>query len=542
MRKESFFFILLFLLYGCAKQPFASLILDERLMLDQQSTSLSSLYISIEPKMLDSIHQTQSIKAFAEAVLVTADSDTLYEGDLEIKTRGNSTFLNARRKPYSITFSYRKRFEGLYEDKSFTLLPNNYDRFSHISNALAFDLAHSINLPAPKYTFIQLFLNGEYKGIYQMTNKIEVDRQMLPIRSLTKENKLLNPLKQNKYPAFSDVKNGIGAFRKGVILDNNPVDISGGYLLDHTCGTDQYKKSPSGFISDAYEMIRIRAPKHASKEEVNYIANFYNQTEAAVYSPDGYNPHTGKHYSQYLNLESFSKYYLIQELLQHVDAGANSFMMYKDADDEDSLLQAGPIWDFDLFSPTDESSIRRLYAAAKIGESAKPSSGGLLYHLWQHEDFRQSVKEIYIQEVYPALNSLIESNYFDSLQELVAIDDKEIRSYLRKRSDFLYWLWTTDTADIICVQVVNSSKYERAISFYAQKSEGIRLPHYPVVYNRDPIITWHLIGEETPLPPDTVFYSNQQVEMHYIEPSWFEVQFRRIKKRLHKMTESMMSR
>jgi len=219
-----------------------------------------------------------------------------------------------------------------------------------------------------------------------------------------------------------------------------------------------------------------------------------------------------------------------------VDAGANSFMMYKDADETDSLLYAGPIWDFDLFVPmSSNSGIHRIYAGAKIGGRNDSLSGGLLYHLLKHEDFQSIVREEYFCDVLPAVNRLLDNNYFDSLQALIDVDSEEMSAYLRERSDFLSWLWKSDTTDVVCVQVINSSQYERAISIFGTKTSGVRLPLYPVVYNHDPELTWHLAGNSTPLPYDTVFYTNQQVEMHFREPTPYEVQIRRIKKKLRKM-------
>lgn len=516
----------------------------ERLALDKQAGTLPSLYLTIDSEMLDSIHHTQKVKATAEAYLVTAENDTLYEGDIKIKTRGNSTFAKpefANKKSYSIKFPKRTQILGLENDRSYNLLANYTDGTRYLSNPFAFDLARIVGLPAPKYTHLHLYCNGVYKGIYQITNKTDAIPQTVSITDLSKENKILNPYKQSSYPHFPAENEEQLVTRRGVYLDENPEDISGGYLIEHCyTGRVPYLKSPSGFMSDQGETFRIRSPKYASFEEVEYIADFYNQLEGAIYSPTGYNPTTGKHYSQYIDVESFAKYYIIQELMPHCDAGNNSFFMYKDVDSVDSLLYAGPVWDLDLYSfsnPLSTQCYNTLYVSAWNREK-----GGMYYYLWQHSDFRDEVVRAYTREVYPQVKDILQSNYMDSLQNVLNVQLPEFKEALQKRSDFLYWLWTADSSDIVCVQIVNQFAYavdfldgRSKINLYGSTSEGIRLPQFPIINNGDPTITWHLVGDSVPLPADTIFYTNQNVEIRLKYPSKLEVQRRRIKKKLRKV-------
>ena len=267
-----------------------------------QGSILPSLYISLPTEQLDSILNDRDVEVPAEALLITADNDTLYEGSLShIKTRGTTSFLRAEeKKPFTRNLPKKQSWLGLDKSEHFVLLANAFDE-SHIRNAIAFDLAHDIGLPAPHYTYLSLYINGEYKGLYQMTNKVEVNKHTLNLTNLDKLNKQANPRPLKEYALFSDSSDKQIVVRKGALLECNPEDISGGYLFD-MCGVDWiYVKSPSGFASDAGDYLRIRSPKYASPAEVDYIATFYNQTEAAIISDDGYNPETNKHYSEYID-------------------------------------------------------------------------------------------------------------------------------------------------------------------------------------------------------------------------------------------------
>lgn len=529
------------LLSGCTSQQIEEYFFNRRLERDHKAVDLPSLFMEMDPVMLDSIHQSQRIKVNADAVLVDASNDTLYEGEVRFKTRGNASFYNSPfKKPYTITFPYKQHLFDLYPDKSYTLLTNNSLGDRYMSNALAFELARAIGLPTPKAMHIHLYINNRYRGIYQLTNKIAIHPEYLPLHSLSKDNKSLNSIPPQSAPAYNIDEKGIKAYRKGVSLEINPDDITGAYLLDHSYGYS-YDKAPSGFYSNHGLPYRIRAPKYASEAEVNYIAEFCNQMEDAVYSRDGYNTQTGKYYTQYINIESFAKYYLIQELLVHHDAGAGSFIMYKNANDTDSLMYAGPVWDFNGFRG-DFDFINALYASEKIGTDK--NRYGLLYYLCQHPDFYEKVKEIYIQELYPAINELFEHNYFDSLQTLLVLNDTTIASFVRQRSDFLYWLYTADSTDIVQVKIHNTETgmgqdrtYLRTtISFYGNKKDGVKLPAFSYLNLKAPTPeNYYLLDLDVALPKDTVFYSNQSMTIKWKNPSKFEVLCRQIKRMMQKI-------
>ena len=530
--------MLVFLCNGCNKYT-SDRIAEERLALDRQASTLPSLYITIDSDRLDSIHNSQKVKTAAEAYFVTADNDTIYEGDIKIKTRGNSSFSVENKKPYSITFPQKIQIFGLQKDKSYNLLANWTDGLHYLNNPFAFDLAQTVGLPVPKYTHLHLYCNGVYKGIYQMTNKADAIPQTVSITDLSKENKILNPDKQSCYPKFPDDNCKQTPYRRGVLLDEEPEDVTGGYIIEHNrTGDFPLLKSPSGFTSNAGDGFRIRVPKYAGKREVDYIETFYNEVEDAIWSLDGYNSQTGKHYSQYIDVSSFAKYYIIQELLQHYDACQNSFMMYKDADRIDSLLYAGPIWDFDIFSYNNPYFKNTLYVCSWYGES-----GGIFYHLYQHEDFRNIVAKTYIEDVYPTVQNMLHSNYLDSLQEILNVYIPEFKNGVQQRSDFLYKLWISDPDDIISIQIVNTCPYRwgcvgerQKVLILGDKSEGVMLPSYfPIIDNGDPTISWQLVGDSVPLPPDTIFFTSQEVEIRFEYPSKLEFWRRRIKKKLRKI-------
>ena len=528
------------------------------------SSVLPSLFISLPTKQLDSILNDRNVEVPAEALLITADNDTLYEGSLShIKTRGNTSFLRAEeKKPFTIKLPKKQSWLGLDKSEHFVLLANAFDE-SHIRNAIAFDLAHDIGLPAPKYTYLSLYINGEYKGLYQMTNKVEVNKHTLNLTNLDKLNKRANPRPPKEYALFSDSSDKQIVVRKGALLECNPEDITGGYLFD-MCGIDWiYVKSPSGFVSDAGDYLRIRSPKYASPAEVDYIATAYNQMEAAIISSDGYNPVTNKHYSEYIDTESFALVYLVNELLLNQDGGLSSLFFYKDSDSLDSKLYSGPIWDFDRsIGNTISSDIElimpnELFVNAKHGKKEEPRSRGIFYHLWKHEDFQERVKELYYQTISPSCHKYIESGTIDSLVECLSEDaDRDSRLYgtrknmdyhsvtrktldfLQKRLAFFDWYFSASPEDIITINFQSNQvgAHHRNLQIFYPVGEPITvipsLNSHPKKYSREPDFELYIAGTDSIVPDNTVFNSAKTLELRLHEPTWKEAQKRRIRKKL----------
>ena len=539
--------ILAFTFMGCHKKE------------QHGSPTLPSLHLTMTSMQLDSILADRDNKVSAFAVLIDANGDTLYEGDLtHIKTRGNTSF-KEHKKPFTIKFPQKQKLFGLEKNRSFVLLANACDE-SHIRNAIGLDLARAFGIPASRYAYLTLYINGTYKGLYQMTNKVDVGKRALDITDLDDLNELANPKPLKEYTWYGDGRKKQVIQRKGVLLERDPDDITGGYLLDNTGDNTFYSKSISGFASDADDNIQIRSPKYASPQEVNYIAGLYNEMEKAVHSPDGINPETSRHYSEYIDVESFARYYLLNELLYNLDGGWASFMMYKDTDSIDPKIYAGPAWDYDKvldnpsFSANKIIQPNELFVNEKIQKIGIVHSEGLLYCLCQHDDFQQTIKSIYTNSIGPACHQYLESNTIDSLITLLGHEaDKDnqthnIRSskdyenattiatdFLIKRVDFFDWFYSSTKDEQIHVTCkTKNSSLHKVRQFYFPIGEAIHVPQIEKLYNHTPIYEMYYAGTDSIVTEGTIFHESQELELRKRPPTKHEVQMRRIKKKLAK--------
>lgn len=520
------------------------------------------MYLTIDPLQKDSIFADREHRAKAFVTIISEENDTLLESNLQIKTRGNSTF-RFDKKSFSLKFPKRAKILGLDKSKSFVLLANSMDP-TFIHNAVAFDLARAIDLPAPKYTYIRLYINNDYIGLYQMTNKVEVNKHSLNITNLEKANKQCNPAPISSYTRFcygnAKMNNGVAYNRekgsiKGVLLDHTPDDISGGYIIDNSGFDWVYIKSPSGFVSAAGDPVRIRSPKYASPEETAYIATVYNRMESAILSADGINSETGKHYSEYMDMPSFVRYYLIQELIENVDAGKSSFYMYKYCDAVSTKIFVGPVWDCDnSFGATIFPSCnnpRALYAASQQGDMGEPHSGNLLYHLYQHKEFRDSVRQVYFSELRPAVLQYLNENKIDSLAAGIGFYAKnevtdharqinQMKQFLTDRLDYLDWVWSTPEEEMICVIVQfnyqNGCDNDRWVRFYMPPNQPATFQPVGEPYNASPRPNgWHYKNTDAKVLDNTISHDGDTIYQQMRNPTWREVQQRRIVKKWHKI-------
>lgn len=520
---------------------------------------ISSIHIEIEESELEVIREDRSYTANVTVQIIAKDGSVEYEGVGGLKTRGNSTW-DVDKKPFTLKLPKKEVLFGLERGKDYTLLANSFDE-SFIRNALAFEVSRCMGLPAPYYEFVSLYVNDDFQGLYQMVNKVDVGVDGVNIADLNKGNKAVNENELKKYPSFLVGDSCVIGQRKGRELEAEPEDISGGYLLDVTDISDSYLRSISGFVSDSGTMVRLKSPEQASKNEVEYISDVFNQMETALMCPSGYHPIIGKHYSEYLDVESFARYYLVQEVVMNADAGLCSFYVYKDVDSIDSRFHAGPVWDFDysLNTPLWQGFWQcefEMFAEAHT----RFGKGGLLFHLCNKADFKELVKEQFNNKLNHALDSLIQSSYLDSLYVLLKEEaDKDyelfpehrqsksyaeaverVRGFMTKRVEFLKWLWTSEEKDMVCVECKTKNDlpflvFERMVRFYGTKESGIRLPDFD--YYKPTSIDaksprWYYTGTNRLVGKRDCLKENQQIDLRMVKPTYYEKLVRRCKRLL----------
>ena len=223
-----------------------------------------------------------------------------YSGTAKIKGRGNSTWEWYDKKPYKIKLDEKSKLLGLEKAKDWNLLAN-YRDLTDLMNAYAFELARGMGMPYTNHTrFVELFLNGDYIGLYQLTEKIEVD------------------------------KNRVNISEEGGLLLS--LDLDDGPSLSPDAGDN--------FWSRIYGLpVCVKYPKEPSAERLDSIRSDLSILEKAIQQ------HNYPLVDSLMDIPSFISLLQLHEYLYNVELQApRSVYLFKD---KDGKYTWGPMWDWD---------------------------------------------------------------------------------------------------------------------------------------------------------------------------------------------------
>lgn len=216
---------------------------------------------------------------------------------MRIKIRGNTSAYKEK-KPYKIDLEKKAdllfRGNESFADKDWVLIDDGSDWFA---NPTGFKVSELMNLPwVPAYTFVNLILNGDYKGIYMLTEAV----------------------KRN-----ADCR-----------ID---VDKNTGFIIERDAywwNEDLYFKSSQG---QEYT-FKYPKSKNVTPAQLSYINEFVNQMEASIA--------TGT-YDEYIDVESFARWLLVHEIVGSGDAGGSNIFLMKKDNSPESKLTFSNVWDLD---------------------------------------------------------------------------------------------------------------------------------------------------------------------------------------------------
>ena len=224
-----------------------------------------------------------------------------------IKVRGRSSNFASPKKSFRIKFASKQKILDIKgKEKKWTLIANHFDR-SFLRNFLAFKISDLIGLKfSPRCRPVDVLINGNYRGTYYICDKLEVGKNRLNITKM-EETDITEP------------------------------NISGGYLLE----IDASSRRGGGnsiFKTDKGINGKIEYPKEdkITSEQKTYIVQKLNKFEDEVYNG----------ILDSIDLESYSKYFLVEEFCADPDHVFSSFYFHKERNDDKFYF--GPVWDFDL--------------------------------------------------------------------------------------------------------------------------------------------------------------------------------------------------
>ena len=251
------------------------------------------------------------------------DSGNVYQGIAGIEIRGSYS-ATLPQKPFGIETrdiqgnNNNVPLFGMPQENDWILLANYNDK-TFLRNVLAFDLFEKMGHYSPRTKLCEVVINDIYNGIYVFTEKIKRDNGRVDISKLD--------------------------------LDDNAGDsLTGGYIfrVDYWNGNNSWVSNYNNpnFPNDEVRFV-YNYPDYdeISIQQKNYIQTLVGDFEDALWGSDFDDPVFG--YRPFINTRSFIDYFIVNEFARNVDGFKKSRNFHKDKSSKDSLIYAGPVWDFD---------------------------------------------------------------------------------------------------------------------------------------------------------------------------------------------------
>lgn len=443
-----------------------------------QSDRLPSMHLDVQSGSMDWIHQVKGNQEAGNLRLYSQAGELTWSGRIEsIRGRGNTSW-EQDKKSYSMTLAVEADLLGMGQAAEWVLLANALDP-SHLRNKAVYDLAAETGMAyTPDCQWVDLYLNGDYAGLYLLSERNEIHPQRVDLQE------------------------------------------TGSFLM---CRETQWRlisQNHPHITLDSGASLRIQ-DSGLTKADLRRI---WQPAENAILAEDGMDPLTGSTWQELIDLDSWVMDYLTGEIFGNVDAGTISAYFYRDGSDPAGKICAGPVWDYDL-SMGSRDTWQTQTVQAFFGDKA---------HIWSQEDttwfywlnrkpeFQNRVKELY-QTVYrPLVQELLDTGldaYAAQIQRSASLDQRRwgtagageetayIRRYLTERLAFLDSLWMENTQ--YYKVLVNRNDLSSALCHAVLPGETVpALPEYEEAWD---VLGWYDAATEQPFDPTQPIYQDTVV-------------------------------
>ena len=259
---------------------------------------------------------------------VENQTDSLnYQGYAGIELRGSSSQMFPKK---SYGFETWDVF-GQQIDTSLLGMPSesdwilnaNYSDKTLCRNILAYQTWMNMGHYATRYRNVELVLNGEYMGVYILSEKIKRDKNRVNIAKLKPD-------------------------------QNTSDEVTGGYILkiDKSTGSggDGWVSPFPPPVNPDGQTIYIQYDYPKSEDitdpQKSYIQSYVTTFETVLNGPNFADTTTG--YRKYTDEASFFDYFLANEVSKNVDGYRLSTFFHKERDSKGGKIRMGPVWDYDI--------------------------------------------------------------------------------------------------------------------------------------------------------------------------------------------------
>lgn len=275
---------------------------------------------------------------------------------LQIKARGNWTRKGFSKKPFKLKLDKKQSLLGMSKSKHYAILAHADDTKGYLRNFTGFNLGKRIGLPwTPWQQPVEVVINGDYRGLYFLTESIRVDEDRVNIKEL------------------------------GDNVDDKSL-VSGGYIVE----LDNYDEDDSA-------QIRMQEKSCVNNQQLDMLRITFDTPE--VYSDlqrlfitdqfSAMNNYVGSNSDElwkYIDLDDAAKYYLVEEIVSHTESFHGSTYLFRDYG-ENQKWHFSPLWDFG--NAFNGSTNDFFYNCDPFGNTWIPS-------MRENKKFNQKVKDTWL--------------------------------------------------------------------------------------------------------------------------------------------------
>lgn len=434
------------------------------------SGGVATMHIDTMSGTMDYIHEDKENNESATMRLYTESGALDFEGDIEsISGRGNYTWDNFPKKPYNLTLSAGADLLSMGKTQRWVLLANALDD-SNIRNKFLYDMASKVGL---SYTsdsqYVDLYLNGEYAGLYLLCEKVEVHPQRVDIAT------------------------------------------DGSFLVSQVPQVRVSAENYTYIQTDSTQALRVHYPLSNSDEELSALTATFQSVENAIMSDDSIDSTTGKELSQLIDIESWARKYLMEEISANWDACSVSQYYYYDSSDSTGRIYASPVWDYDNTMGNKNAfgtqNPQVLYGNHEYVRDNLYTPW--FYHLYQKDEFYNMVVGLYKTEFLPAFKSAIENDlsaYLDMVKSASVLDNirwgndvdiqaevEYLKTYMGERLEFLSKIWVDNTP-------YHTVRLNNGFYIHYIVPQGEKLPQLPECESTSvaTFMGWYIEGTDEP--------------------------------------------
>lgn len=283
---------------------------------------------------------------------------------MQIRGRGHSSWKGAK-KPYKIKLDKKTAVMGMPKNKHWALLKPTENTVAGLQLGKLMNMAWT-----PSFRPVEVVLNGDYIGLYFLTETIRIDKNRVNIYEQQDQ-------------------------------ETNPELIKGGWLVE----VDNYHDEDQITIPECSKWnltLRYHLPEDLSNAQLQWLTDEFKSINSAIYSADK----TSDVWEDYIDVESMARFFILQEVMDNPDGFHGSFYLHKDLTDNAKWI-AGPIWDLVCYNREKTDYTFRM----KVHYGFTPHWIG---EIIQYDSFCKAVERVW-NEVYP--NRL--SEIYNKIDEIV---------------------------------------------------------------------------------------------------------------------------